>query len=238
MSASVAVGPGGADPEFVFHRGAEADIQSVFRFEDYPLNRIAFADARCIVDIGAHCGAFSYLCARHYPAARIVAFEPLRINHDLAERNTKQFPNVVVHRYALSDHDGEIRIFYAPAWGFAASSSVKSHDHADESEVSPVRRAAVALSECAPISILKIDTEGHEMRILADLAGYLPNVSCIFLEVHADADRLRIDTLLAAHFDLFYARCDMVNRYKLGYVNRHHAQAGTVRTTTAPSLSA
>jgi len=66
--------------DFVFHRGSEADIQSVFRFEDYSLNSIAVADMRCINDNGAYCGVSRYLCARTYPAAAIIAFEPLNIN--------------------------------------------------------------------------------------------------------------------------------------------------------------
>jgi len=100
-----------AHADFVFHRGAEKDIASIFSFEDYPLNRIGIAETRCVVDIGAHCGAFSYLCAQLYPAASIVAFEPLRINYDLAVRNTGRFGHVMVHRCGLSDHDGELPIF-------------------------------------------------------------------------------------------------------------------------------
>jgi FkbM family methyltransferase len=238
MSASLADQPSRAEAEFLFHRGAEADIQSVFRFEDYPLNRIAAADMRRIIDIGAHCGAFSYLCARSYPAASILAFEPLTINYDLSVRNTAQFANVEVRKCGLSDHDGEMRIFYAPAWGFAASSSVKSHYHSEDFELVQVRRAAGQLEDAGPVGILKIDTEGHELRILRNLADRLADVSFIFLEVHDDADRMRIDSVLQADFHLFYARCDMVNRYKLSYVIRHHAGAGTVRVTAAPALSA
>jgi FkbM family methyltransferase len=238
MSASLADQPSLTEAEFVFHRGAEADIQSVFRFEDYPLNRIAVADMRRIIDIGAHCGAFSYLCARTYPAASILAFEPLGINYDLSVRNTAQFANVETRKCGLSDHDGEIKIFYAPAWGFAASSSVKSHDHSDDFEIVPLRRASEQLAGAGPVGILKIDTEGHELRILRDLTRHLADVSFIFLEVHDDADRVRIDAMLQEDFHLFYARCDMVNRYKLSYVNRHHAAAGIVRVTAAPALSA
>jgi FkbM family methyltransferase len=227
-----------AAPEFVFHAGAEADIQAIFRFEDYPLNRIAAADMGCIVDIGAHCGAFSYLCAKLYPAVPVVAFEPLRINHDLCVRNTMPFGQVSVRNIGLSDFEGKLKIFYAPDWGFAASSSIKSCNHADEFELVRVARASVALAEIGRMGILKIDTEGHECRILRDLAGRLPDVSFVFLEVHADADRMRIDALLADDFELFYARCDMINRYKLGYVNRQQAGAGLVCVAAAPSLSA
>jgi len=227
-----------ADPEFVFHLGSEADIEAIFRFEDYPLNRIAASDMPCIVDIGAHCGAFSYLCAKLYPAASVLAFEPLQINYDLCLRNTAQFKRVSVRNIGLSDEEGSFKIFYAPAWGFAASSSVKTHDHADDFEMARIARASVALAETGLIGILKIDTEGHEFRILRDLAGRLADVSFIFLEIHANTDRMRIDALLEDEFNLFYARCEMINRYKLGYVNRRRAAAGLVRVTAAPALRA
>jgi len=115
---------------------------------------------------------------------------------------------------------------------------VKTRNHTEDFEIASVRRAAPALAGVGPIDILKIDTEGHEYRILHDLADRLGDVSFIFLEIHANPDRVRIDALLEPFFDLFYARCDMINRYKVAYVNRRHEGAGRVQAPTCPALSA
>ena len=222
--------------QFVFHQQSRADIESVFRFEDYPLNRMQFAHVACIVDIGAHCAAFSYLCATRYPNAQIRAFEPLQINYDLAAQNMRPFANVELRRYGLSDYDGATDVFYSPAFGFAASSSVKTHDHTDGFERVIIRRASAELSDLGHITILKVDTEGHEYRILHDMSGLLDKISSIFVEVHSDLDRKRIDALLGDTFVLFYTRCNMTNRYKAAYVNRRDLESGQIKVATAPEL--
>jgi FkbM family methyltransferase len=227
--------PDAATP-FVFHPQARADIESVFRFEDYPLNRIAFSHVQAIADIGAHCGAFSVLCASLYPTAPIRAYEPLRINHELAAQNTAHLPRVDLRQVGLSDYNGNVDIYYSPAFGFAASSSVRTHDHTDGFETASIRRASEELADLGPITILKIDTEGHELRILTDISGSLHQVSVLFLEIHSDADRRHIDALLGTRFVLFYSRCDMTNRYKLSYVNRDALATGQIQVATAPEL--
>lgn len=234
--ASPAAPDQGMGAEFAFHEQSRNDVRSIFQFEDYPLNRILLTRPPMIVDIGAHCGAFSYLCASRYPQARIRAFEPLKINYDLAVQNTQSFANIEVRRCGLSNYDGTADLFYSPAFGFAASSTVKTHDHTDDFENVDIRRAFSELSDLAYITILKIDTEGHEYHILDDMAALLENVTVIFLEIHSNSARRRIDALLGDAFVLFYMRCDMTNRYKAAYVSRRALEAGEIRVATAPEL--
>jgi len=77
----------------------------------------------------------------------------------------------------------------APDEGFAASSSVKSFDHSEDFEIVSLWRASDPLAGAGRVDILKIDTEGHKVRMLRDLAGCRADISIILLEMHDNADR-------------------------------------------------
>lgn len=53
----------------LIHEQSEADVVSILEMKDYPLNRISLPNAHTIVDIGAHCGAASYLFNKVFPQA-------------------------------------------------------------------------------------------------------------------------------------------------------------------------
>lgn len=217
----------------LFHPNARADVESVLRCEDYPLDRVRLQDVRIVVDVGAHVGAFSVLASRYFPTSVVFAFEPLATNLSLLAANVAGTGRTVVSGSALSDFDGEMVIHHSLAFGYAASSSVRTRDHGDDAEVVQVRRASSALGELPRVDVLKIDTEGHELRILQDLgAEAVDQIPLIMLEVHSERDRRRMDEMLW-HHELFYARTDMTNRHKLAY-----ALAGSPRIVVneAPAL--
>ncbi len=154
-----------------------------------------------------------------------------------ARENLKQ-PNITLKPFGLGDKEKTIRIYHSPQFGFAASSSQKTRDHNNVFEDVEIKAAYSELAGLGPISILKIDTEGHELPIVQSLRPLLPNVSLLFLEVHSDLHRVYLDALLYEQFTLFFSRSDMAHRYCLAYVNKQALSNGSVQVVVAPELVA
>lgn len=174
-----------------------------------------------IVDIGANSGAFAFYAALHWPAARIVAFEPVARSFALLTKNLADFKNVEAVNAALLDHDGDSRIYYGKH-NAGESSLARGENQTEDGEVVAVRRASAELARLGldRIGILKIDTEGSELKILNDLAPWLPRVDCLLVEYHAAVDRLAIDALLRDHFLVFGGKIMDLDTGVMKYVRR------------------
>lgn len=159
------------------------------------------------------------------------------MNLALARENLNR-ANVTLHPFGLGDTDKTIRIYHSPQFGFAASSSQKTRDHSEDFEDVQIKSAYSQLAGLGPISVLKIDTEGHELPIIQSIRPLLPSVSLLFLEVHSDLHRVYLDALLYEQFTLFFSRSEMAHRYCLAYVNKQALANGSVQVVVAPELRA
>lgn len=109
-----------------------------------------------VIDAGAN---FGELTAHWSPLADYVAFEPIPAYWDLIERNANQNKGrVSLYRHALSDVTAQTKMSWSPASGDQA------HITADGSIVACTRRLDDL--NLNPPTLLKIDTEGHELPIL------------------------------------------------------------------------
>jgi FkbM family methyltransferase len=123
--------------------------------------RLARAGSTCI-DVGANTGVYAYALSR--VAAKVEAFEPL----PECERIIRAFasPKIDVHRTALSDAAGQATL-YIPLIGGTVDegrASFVQPNRPFRSVVVPVR----TLDEFrfTNVSLIKIDVEGHELRVL------------------------------------------------------------------------
>lgn len=157
------------------------------------------------------------------------------MNLALARENLKD-RNVILKPVGLGDKEKKLRIYHSPQFGFAASSSQKTRDHNEEFEDVEIKAAYPELAGLGPISILKIDTEGHELPIIQSIRPLLPSISLLFLEVHSDLHRVYLDALLYEQFTLFFSRSEMAHRYCLAYVNKEALANHTVQIVAAPEL--
>ena len=129
--------------------------------------------ATTILDVGANIGVFTYLAASHATQARVLAYEPTPRLASLIERNVARngwASRVEVRRAAVSSAPGTMTFY------------VRENDQ--ESTLEPGRTASgdvreriqvpvVALDDVferegipPETALLKIDVEGHEMRLL------------------------------------------------------------------------
>ncbi|MDO9374773.1 MAG: FkbM family methyltransferase, partial [Ferruginibacter sp.] len=146
-----------------------------------------------IIDCGAHDGSDSIELAKLFRKACIHSFEPVRNLHERLARNVKEFPNIHIHRIALSDENG-IRRFYISEGQSDASSSLlppASHliDHPSTLFSAEVMVNTLTLDTWAQthgitqIDMLWLDMQGFEMKMLQASQTILSTVSVIHTEV-------------------------------------------------------
>ena len=192
----------------------------ILKGQTYP--RIEFVDdVGLVLDVGANIGASALYFATQYPQAEVYAFEPASEPWDLLERNTRGCPNVHLMPFGLLDVDTEATLFSGLDDPMTASLHPSAETTA-RTQTSTFRAASRWIEESGlgPPDLLKVDTEGCELAILADLAAMLPEVRVIYLEYHSEEDRRLIDDLLAPTHVIVAGTILQVHRGEFTYVAR------------------
>ena len=149
-----------------------------------------------ILDCGANVGLASLFFKRHYPAARITAFEADPAIAALLAHNVRAngAGDVEVVAAAVWTSAGEVD-FQADGMDAGAVASVSGDRSSPAVRVPTVRLADQLARE--RVDLLKLDIEGAESDVLPDCAGALEHVNAILLEVHEfDPGQRRCPALL------------------------------------------
>lgn len=176
-------------------------------------------------DVGANCGQSLPLMAARF--GRVVAFEPAAESWEVLHRDygdvarvlpdvvAPVFPgllddglvaglrNLVLVHAAVSDVDGETDLFETPR-NLAQGQLISPGHHAFTRECDPVARPVrcVTLDSAAAKfgmpDFVKVDTEGHEVRILAGGPRVLAGASGWLIEFHSPVMHDGCEGMLAA----------------------------------------
>jgi FkbM family methyltransferase len=157
-----------------------------------------------VIDIGANLGWHALHAARHPKAETVVAFEPDPFNAWLLERNlaANDIDNVIVESRAVGAAPGTAHLHRYNRNNFGRHSLAA--DHGQGSRTVPVTDldgalAALGLSE-RPISLIKIDVEGYEPKVIDGAVQTLQRTDGLILEYSPDlsaAGGLSTTTMLA-----------------------------------------
>jgi FkbM family methyltransferase len=143
-----------------------------------------------IIDVGANKGQFSLAARARAPAAHIIAFEPLTEAADIYARLFARDQRVALHRFALSEHEGNAEFhvtdrsdsssLLTPGSGQSDAFGV----HAARTIAVPVRRldAMVDMAALAHPILLKIDVQGAELQVLKGCAD-LGEADFVYVEL-------------------------------------------------------
>jgi FkbM family methyltransferase len=161
------------------------------------------------IDVGAHTGAFADELLRSGLFSRVIAFEPNPVNADALSARASRDARLTVVRAAAGEHarQGELYCDSDSATG----SLLEYRDHYETS--GSVRRMTVAVvsldgyleraaPDAAPIRLLKIDTQGHDLAVLRGarrlLASDRPVVIAELIYVPMYTGQAEPDDILAA----------------------------------------
>jgi FkbM family methyltransferase len=159
-----------------------------------------------ILDIGANFGLYSIVLAQLPGIAGIEAFEPVRRNHNQLCGNI--FANrldglITPHCLALSDQTGEARIHIDPrSTGVSALEPERLSRKREvyrESESVTLKRLDDVIAWESRRVFVKIDVEGHALKVLAGMERFLARNS-VFAQIELlDGDREDIIKTMQAH---------------------------------------
>jgi FkbM family methyltransferase len=159
---------------------------------DYPLTKDSL-----VVDLGGYVGDWSQDIHDRF-GCTVHLFEPVPALHARCEARFGQTPNVVAHRYGLSDKDG---VFLITDDGDA--SSVVSLEKVDNHIECELLAADTALNGLGVmhIDLCKLNIEGGEYEVLRNLVahGWLPHIRFLQIQFHTVGDyKAQRDALRAA----------------------------------------
>jgi FkbM family methyltransferase len=125
-----------------------------------------------VIDVGANVGHYTARLSKLVgPAGRVIAFEPVPRTFELLTANARQFPhsNVTLMNVALLDAASIAAMEVPSGEGGAYLAHLSRRDTG--LNVLCLRLDALALPH--PVSLVKIDAEGHEPAVLCGMTSLL-----------------------------------------------------------------
>lgn len=184
-------------------------------YEAFPQFRVDHPG--CVVDVGANIGAFSLYEALIRGARKIIAFEPSPAVFPRLARNLEI--NRVLSTTAINAAVGcEAKVLRFSEGRMSINGKVT-----DEGPI-VVRCTTLdaELSDVQKIEILKVDTEGYELEVLAGAPQTLKKTERIVLELHFADEKAQLDSVLhPLGFEFIGQRDDLVFYVSSGLLGKY-----------------
>lgn len=182
---------------FVFYVNNRMDLavlSEIFVNQEYEFNYVG--DPKVILDLGANIGDTAIFYALKFPNAKIFAVEPNPHVHDKLEKNTRQFPNIIVCKCAVSDTTGKINLNFGDSHLGSSINSREQNKNSVEVDVYSLKDFSQK-NNIEKIDILKFDIEGAEEYLLKDSEFINTQVVQLVGEMHDDLVTTPIKSLLS-----------------------------------------
>lgn len=159
------------------------------------------------LDIGAHVGYFSVLCAECCPKAKIYAFEPNSEIFGLLKENTAKYPNVHTFNAAIGRKLGYANLYCSldNTGDNSLSEREIKRENTDyttqKCHIIPFKKTGIDFSKVAAV---KIDVQGLEYEIFQQVRGLVPEKTLYIIEEQEDMTEYLKDTQVDK-FDWDYA---------------------------------
>ncbi len=164
--------------------------------------------AEIVLDVGAHSGCYTIAASRANAGANVLSFEPHAPNFArlIVNLRANKLATETAYNVAVSDTDGPVEFSVnTPPWYLSTGGRIGRRDNAATGRVTAIRLDGTAIQERGQVSLVKIDTEGHELQVLRSMTAMLERsapdmlVECVF-----DSGTAEIEALLRARGYRFY----------------------------------
>ena len=150
----------------------------------------SFQNIHNIVDVGANIGQTSLRFTKHFPKAKVFAFEPITSTYSDLVKATQNHQNIECFKYALGDQENSILVHHQKnsllnSLVTKLNKEQKLNSLTNTSEVVQVKIIDKLLSGIDKIDILKTDTEGYDLEVIKGATSFLETnkISFIYSEV-------------------------------------------------------
>ncbi len=197
-----------------------------------------FSKNPVIVDVGANRGQFCRAVLAWRPSATVHCIEPVPSNIARLRQYFSKQKGVLVHDFALSDHDGQEDFhMMAASEGSSLQPATETMKNAfpqfgkSERITVPVRKLETffqqeAMGRC---DLLKMDVQGHEGRILPGLEACQSRIRALLVELsfeHLYEGDILQEVMIPALFRMGFELRDFTHRI-------HHPQTERLLQTDA-----
>ncbi len=148
----------------------------------YDIPGLEFSAPARILDIGGHVGSFSVWAAHRWPGAQITTYEPHPVSAAFCRLNTDGFSTVVECAVVGSGRPETLLLHEG-----IRNTGQRSIHMLGEQRSEGLMVKTLRARDLPPADILKIDTEGCEIEILAEYQ-HMPGVQAIMVEWHGLPD--------------------------------------------------
>ncbi len=160
---------------------------NVYGFRE-PLNTFSLfgyiaKEKPAILDIGGNLGYFP-LIELEAGARKVVVVEPVPATFSLLSKTLAGFRQAELLDVAISDHDGLLKLYVANERNVTSASKllVTNTGHTISEELNVKACTLAEMTDEYPVSMIRMDVEGHEYAILA---GEVPEqINAINIELH------------------------------------------------------
>lgn len=150
--------------------------------------------SKIIFDVGASFGLFSLYVKYFNPKAKIYSFEPAEEAYRLAKKNLSGIKNVYLSNFAISNKESEGRIMFNDK--YPESSYIVNQVCDDGQKIKKISLDKFIEENNTPkIDLLKIDTEGHELKVLEGAKNTLKITEKIIIETDVSDNGSLIEIL-------------------------------------------
>lgn len=174
---------------------SNSDSVRPYPFDSIPLE----IDASWVLDIGANLGYVAKNALINWPKAKVICFEPVASTFQILTDNLRDYSDrVILYNKALSDVNGTGQINITTQHGANSIEQQSAFHKYFNPHVREVKKETIELirlddiAEKFPaefIDILKIDVEGHELKVLKGGAKFISTrVDTIIIEIALQRD--------------------------------------------------
>lgn len=142
-------------------------------------------DFRIVLDVGANVGKMTERYLEHLPNAKIWSFEPVSATCDVLRAQFSNEPRVQIRQEALGSIESTALMQVV---GTSVGNMIVDHEeHGGNYERVPVKTGDAFLAETGlpEIDFLKIDAEGHDLKVLIGFSAALRRKAIRFIQVEA-----------------------------------------------------
>ena len=173
--------------------------RKIILYKEYEHDSVSFLEDQFVqhsilnfLDIGANSGYFSFYFASKFKNLKVKAYEP---NQEAFEKFNKtltknSFKNIEIFNFGLSDIEKKVKMITWYKHGHAKTNSVILEDNHDINNSKIFETNLKVGDELFNYKnekmCIKIDVEGHELRVLKGLAKNLKENKCIILVESGD----------------------------------------------------
>lgn len=153
-----------------------------------------YRQVKVVVDVGASFGTFPRITNYFNPQAKFFCIEMARQSFELLKRNTQSQSFTKCFRYAMGDRKQNTKFYFNS--DYPEGSLIRSRERSNSSVNMITLDDFVAGQKITQIDILKVDTEGFELKVIKGADHVLKITDLLILEIDFSYSNLTAVTAL------------------------------------------